>query len=107
MRFNKFLIGVIAGAFIGSVVAPSILAKKKKLSPENVLKQVKNQLENKGKIIGSWIYMQPETYEKNSLSYQVYQGGITISDKEKNIFHLQFVADTKTGVIIDLFNQNE
>ena len=62
---------------------------------------MKSILAKDGKVIGSWIMTKPETIERDSIEYKVYQGGITkqLDDQQ---FNISFIVDAKTGTILEI-----
>ena len=99
MNWKSFLGGVAIGITIGILACKTV--EQGKLSSDEVLTKVKNELKNNGKITGSWIIAIPETLRKNDLEYQVYRGGITrVIDGITDSF--EFLADIKTGTILEL-----
>lgn len=88
-------VGVVVGYF-----AKRQLDQLQKVTPEKALKQAKETFRRQGPISGSWIYMKPESVEKNGLSYQAFRGGVTRNiDGENKQF--EFHVDLDTGAIID------
>lgn len=100
LKKRSFLIGTIFGLMIGFFVKV-FLDNNKNLAPEVVLERVKDAFQRKGPVSGSWIYIEPSEFEKNGLIYDTYRGGITrtIDDEQKQY---EFLADVKSGVIIDV-----
>lgn len=91
-------------SFVAGFLTKSILDERK-LSPESALEVAKEAFNKSGPISGSWIYMTPETLDKNGLNYGVYRGGITRHIDGENV-EAVFFADVKTGAIIDVENFN-
>lgn len=99
MKWKGFLLGALTGIAVGWLT--KTITDNQYYSPEEVLQNVKKRMKPKGKITGSWIMTNPEQIDMNTISYQVYRGGITcINDEEKSNF--EFLADAKTGTIIEL-----
>src|SRR5690625_6105664 len=63
-------------SFVAGFLTKSILDDKN-LSPEKALEIAKEAFNQNGPISGAWIYMTPETLDKNELNYDVYRVGIT------------------------------
>lgn len=99
MSWKRFVLGMSIGFAAGLLVTKEI--QKEKVSPEKILKLVKQNLNQKFHITGSWIHMIPETFEKNEIQYTVYRGGITTSQGDE-LIQYDFVADAKTGTILEL-----
>ncbi|KAB2338876.1 hypothetical protein F7731_04825 [Cytobacillus depressus] len=101
MNWKSFILGVGVG-LAGGYAARELLAQKTTVSPEKALANAKHAFKKSGPISGSWIHMQTEPYQKNQLKYDVYRGGIsrfTGDDMEQ----YEFIADAKTGAILDAF----
>jgi predicted small secreted protein len=98
MRFGNFLAGVavgILGTYAIQKFTPSYI------SSDQALKLVKQEFKKQGPIDGSWIHMEPETIERNHISYRVYKGGISrMSDNEPE--QLEFIVNAENGTIIDV-----
>lgn len=75
------------------------------LNSEKVLRLVKKKAKEKLPIDGAWIFMSPRTQTDGALTHQVYQGGLTVTD-EKAIEHYDFVADARSGVLLELTAQS-
>ncbi|NMD72732.1 hypothetical protein HHO41_21120 [Bacillus sp. DNRA2] len=102
MNWKTFLIGVGSG-LAGGIIASYLLTKdqQKKISPEKILQQVKSAFKEQGPILGSWIHMEAENYEKNNLSYLVYKGGISKNNQDRTVQY-EFIADATTGTILSI-----
>lgn len=100
MNWKSFILGAAVG-LAGGYAFKEIMTQKSNVSPDKVLELVKNKFKQQGAISGSWIHMETEPYEKGSIQYQVYKGGIT---KHKNGTNQQFefIADAATGTILDV-----
>lgn len=99
MRLGNFLAGVavgILGTYAIQKFTPSYI------SSDQALKLVKQEFKKQGPIDGSWIHMEPETIERNNISYRVYKGGISrMSDNEPE--QLEFLVNAENGTIIDVY----
>ena len=95
-----FALGVGLG-FVAGYLVRDQLNSLQKLTPEKALQLAKEVLEQAGPINGSWIYMKPETIEKNGLSYRTYRGGISRNIDGENKQY-DFHIDIETGAIIDV-----
>jgi predicted small secreted protein len=102
MRWKSFLLGVAVGAFSG-YATNKYLSTQTFISAEKVLENAKKRLKEQGPISGSWIHMKTEPFDKNNLTYQVYKGGISRS-KNGNREQLEFIADAKTGTLLDVYS---
>jgi|SRR5579875_278396 len=98
MNWKTFVISAAAGALGGYAVC-EMINRATKVSPNEILEQVKKQFKQVGPINGSWIYTEPESFEKDHISYQVYKGGISRNHNgEKEQY--EFIADASTGTIL-------
>lgn len=102
LNWRSFLIGVGSG-LAGGLLASYLVTKDqpKKISPEKILQQVKAAFKENGPILGSWIHMEAEPYEKNHLSYLVYKGGISKNNQDGPTQY-EFIADATTGTILSI-----
>ncbi|HZW68366.1 MAG TPA: PepSY domain-containing protein [Pseudogracilibacillus sp.] len=99
-RNAMFALGIGLG-FVAGYLLKDQVSSFKKLTPEKALQQAKAILEESGPVNGSWIYMKPETLERNGLTYDTYRGGISRNvdgDNKQYDFHI----DIETGAIIDV-----
>lgn len=94
----------ISASFIVGFIVKTVLGNQN-LSPEAALETAKETFKQSGPISGSWIYMTPETLEKNGLNYNVYQGGITRQVDGQNKEYV-FYSDVETGVVVDVKDFN-
>lgn len=95
-----FLLGLGIGAAVG-FLAKEQLDAKKTLSPDKALQLAKETFQKNGPINGSWIYMKPETIERNGLTYHTYRGGISRNIDGENKQY-DYYIDIETGAIIDV-----
>lgn len=100
VSWKRVLIGIGIGFAAGMFLSKELQSEK--ISPEKVLKLVKQNLNEKFHITGSWIHMVPETFEKNEVTYTVYRGGITTTNQEDEVIQYDFIVDAKTGTILEL-----
>lgn len=99
MAIKRFVIGLGVGLAAGYFLRPTIEGER--LTPERVLKEVKQKVASTHAISGSWIHMLPEKIERNHLSYEVYRGGLSTTTEQGTVQY-EFLADTKTGTVIAL-----
>lgn len=99
MNWKSFFIGLGIG-IAGGYAAKEVLSHKPLVKPEKALANAKELFKQNGSISGSWIYMKPEPYKKQELAYTVYKGGISRM-KDGRLYQYEFVADAKTGCVID------
>lgn len=90
----------ISASFLAGFIAKTVLSNRQ-LSPEAALEAAKETFKKSGPISGSWIYMTPETLEKDGLSFTVYRGGISRQIDDKNVDYV-FYTDIDTGSIVDV-----
>jgi predicted small secreted protein len=100
MNWKNLLMGVAVG-FAAGVLTSKAIDRNVSMSPEKILQDAKNALQKNGKIIGSWIVMKTEPYEKNELTYTVYKGGLTRKTGDQNE-QFEFIADAMTGTILEV-----
>lgn len=105
MNWKSFLLGAAVG-YGAAIATRELLDPSRNPSPEKVLTDVKERVKKNGKIYGSWIVMKPEAYVKDELTYEVYRGGVTRNTDGKHE-QFEFVADSKTGTILELRLQGE
>lgn len=99
MRRRDALLAISASFLVG-FITKTVLSNKQ-LSPEAALEAAKETFKKSGPISGSWIYMTPETLEKNGLYYNVYRGGISRQIDNENVDY-NFYCDVDTGAIVDV-----
>lgn len=99
MNWKSFVLGLSVG-LVSGFVAKELLETNTNVSPEKALSNAKSLFKQSGPISGSWIHMKPESYEKQGLTYDVYRGGISRTVGHE-IVQYEFIADAKTGAIID------
>jgi predicted small secreted protein len=96
---KRFIAGLGIGLAAGYLLSPTL--RSDKISPEKALKEIKKTVSRTYAISGSWIHMIPETVELNQISYNVYRGGLSTTNEEGTT-QFEFLADTKTGALLDL-----
>ncbi|MHC5251916.1 PepSY domain-containing protein [Listeria kieliensis] len=101
MDWKAFVAGAFAGAAAGHFVYHYVIDDRE-ISGDAILENVKNAFKKEGPIEGSWIQLKKQHYKKYAIDTFVYHGGITaIREGEKKQF--EFIADAKTGTIIDIY----
>ncbi|MCE4051297.1 MULTISPECIES: PepSY domain-containing protein [Bacillaceae] len=96
---------IVAGAAVGfaaSYAVKEAVSRNYSLSSDRVLKIVKAVFKEQGPITGSWINMQKEPYETAGTTQLIYRGGITRDNDGKNE-SFEFLADSKTGNLLDIY----
>ena len=99
MGLKRFALGVGIGMAAGLLLRSRMNTDT--ISPEKALRNVKQHVQSKMSINGSWIHMIPENVEKNNLEYTVYRGGITTLVDDTPIQY-DFLVDAKSGTILEL-----
>ncbi|MET3697222.1 predicted small secreted protein [Bacillus oleivorans] len=99
MNTKSFFFGLATGVAAAILLQKPLTATAFK-QPETVLHKVKSQFKKKGPISGSWIEMKTQSYVKGPITYTVYKGGIT-RNFETYTEQWEFVADAKTGLVIE------
>ena len=103
MKLRDLAIGAVIG-FACGYAAKTLISNNQLQSPDDILDAVKRKMNETGKVIGSWILMTPEPFEKNGLQTNVFKGGLTrILDGEQKQY--EFFADAKTGTLIEMVEQ--
>lgn len=102
LNLGTFILGAAAGA-AGAVLAQQYLAQNTYVAAEKALKNVKDNFKQEGTIDGSWIQMKPEEWTKTGLSKMVYKGGISRTTAEGGSEQFEFIADSETGSIMDVY----
>jgi predicted small secreted protein len=100
MSWKKAVLAAGVG-FAAGFVTKQQLDRNQKVTPEKALLNAKDTFKKLGPISGSWIYMKPETIEKNGLHYTAYRGGVTRNIDGQNQQY-EFYADATTGTVIDV-----
>ncbi|MFT8950063.1 MAG: hypothetical protein ABGA11_06800 [Liquorilactobacillus hordei] len=101
--FNKFLpltLGVVTG-FVGGIQASNILKKAERLTPQQILNNIKNSFQNETPVQDSWISVKTTRIRKFALTTDIYQGGISRFE-DNQLVRYEFQADAKTGSILNL-----
>jgi predicted small secreted protein len=103
MRWKTFILGVAVGALSG-YATNKYISTQSFITAEKVLEGAKNRFKEQGPISGSWIHMKVEPFNKNHLTYQVYKGGISRNSTSGNREQFEFIADAKTGTLLDVYS---
>ena len=101
MNWKILFIGVGTGMAAGMALS-KVLDHNKSVSSEKALENAKAAFKKHGPIQGSWIQMEKQPYKKALLEYDVYIGGITRKADDKTE-QFEFIADSKTGAILDAY----
>ncbi|AGY81308.1 MULTISPECIES: PepSY domain-containing protein [Carnobacterium] len=89
--------GLTCGYFLHKLIA-----EKKAIQGDTILKHVKKVFLKEGSIEGSWIELQKVPLQKFALKTDVYYGGISRIE-ENQLVQYEFIADAYTGSILDLY----
>src|SRR5690554_1558515 len=107
MSWKRFAVGVGTGVAVTLLAKSQLEKTKTSLSPEKVLKMVKQRVDHLGKVDGSWVHMITEELEMDELVYDVYRGGITCTDESGKMSAYEFFADSTSGTILKLEKQDD
>lgn len=104
-QINDFKSGVAIGVGIGllSGIASTLLINqhKQKLSADSILQRVKKAFLKEGPIEGSWINFEKQPVRKFAVHTEGYNGGITRLE-DNHLVTYEFLADAKTGSVLDI-----
>ena len=103
-HFNFFKTGLAVGAGIGlaSGIAATLWTKNKTvLKADDVLNKIKAAFQAEGPIEGSWIQFDKQPIRKFAVQLDAYSGGITRIE-DGNLVCYEFLADAKTGTVLDI-----
>lgn len=92
----------IAGFSAGIATGRLKTSSRHVLSSEKVLHFVKEAAKESLPIDGAWIYLSPQTMTRDALTCEVYRGGLTAAAEGKTVRHFDFVADARTGALLEL-----
>jgi predicted small secreted protein len=98
MNLKTFFIGAAVGILGGFALKEAITQN---ITPEKILEKIKKHFKKQGPIQGSWIHTVVEPFEKGTIHYQVYKGGISRQFNGTNEQY-EFIADASTGTILDV-----
>ncbi|WP_163101188.1 hypothetical protein [Peribacillus alkalitolerans] len=103
MNWKNLILGATVG-FVAGVFTSQAIDRNVSMSPERILQDAKHALQKNGKIIGSWIVMKSELFEKNEITYTVFKGGITRKTGDHHE-QFEFIADAMTGTILEVITK--
>ncbi|QIL45705.1 hypothetical protein G7081_00685 [Vagococcus coleopterorum] len=98
-----FVLGL--GAIIGSLAGVSLMKKSQEVfdaKTTNVLSEIKERFTEQQEIEGSWIQSDKEVIDRLGIETEVYKGGFTCKDGD-TFTQYEFIADAKTGALIDIY----
>lgn len=98
--------GLLAGGlvigFISGWMTRKETVEQQPYRADHILTNIKEIFLEEGSIEGSWIEMQPVPYEKFAYKTDGYYGGISRYENE-DLVQYEFIADTKTGSLLELY----
>ncbi|WP_122646345.1 hypothetical protein [Enterococcus mediterraneensis] len=103
-QLNYFKGGLALGmgmGLLGGAASALWFKKKQLLSPDDVLLNVKEAFLREGPIEGSWINFEKQPLRKFAVHSQGYTGGITRLEDGQLVTY-EFLADAKTGTVLDI-----
>ena len=103
-QLDFFKTGLTIGAGIGlaSGIAATVWIKNKNvLRADDVLNTVKKAFQKEGPIEGSWITFEKQPVRKFAVHSDAYSGGITRMEDGQLVMY-EFLADAKTGTVLDI-----
>ena len=101
MNWKYFLLGISTGLASAFLLKEAAATRKEKVSPEDVLEQVKQAFKKEGSISGSWINMKAEAFLQSPIEYHVYKGGIS-RNVNGETERYEFTADASTGTVLEI-----
>jgi len=101
MNWKDVTVGAVVGIAAGIAISQGT-SKTVSVSADKVLQDVKDQFKQRGSIDGSWIQMKPEEHEILAVKNHVYRGGIS-RHQGSELEQFEFIADAKTGTIMDVY----
>ncbi|CAM3855364.1 PepSY domain-containing protein [Alkalicoccus chagannorensis] len=105
MSWKRFAAGVGAGVAVTMLAKSTMDQREAPVAPEKALKLVKKKASELGTIEGSWVHMTTEKLEQEQLEYDVYRGGITITEEDGSAAAYEFFVDAPTGTIVSFQKQ--
>ncbi|MDR0921066.1 MAG: PepSY domain-containing protein [Lactobacillales bacterium] len=108
-KITYLKVGLGAGVILGlaaGISATLLFKQKKTLTSEDVLNQVKHEFLKEGPIEASWIHEEKEPLNKFAIHTKNYKGGIIRKEGNETVTY-EFVADAKTGTVIEIHRLEE
>ncbi|MEY8445650.1 PepSY domain-containing protein [Enterococcus ratti] len=97
---NGLAVGIGLGLLSG-ITSMIWYQRKKTLSADHVLEQIKTSFLKEGSIEGSWISFEKEPTRKFAIHSKAYRGGISrVEDGE--VVYYEFLADAYTGTVLEI-----
>ena len=103
MNLNQVVAGVTFG--IGVVLgglASAYFYDKKTVNGDTILSNVKQLFLVSGPIEGSWVELEPVIIDRYEQEQLVYFGGVTRKEDDR-LVQYEFIADAKSGALLDLY----
>ncbi|MHC5372872.1 PepSY domain-containing protein [Enterococcus sp. LJL120] len=103
-QLNYFKGGLAVGVGFGLVsgVASALwYNKKRSITPDQVLDNVKQAFLQEGPIEGSWISSEKQPSRKFAIRSKSYHGGISRIEDDQLVIY-EFIADAYTGTVLDI-----
>ena len=103
-ELSYFKGGLAVGIGLGllSGVASTIWYHRKKvLSADQVLENIKSSFLKEGAIEGSWISFEKEPIRKFAVRSSAYRGGLSRIEDGETVYY-EFLADAHTGPVLDI-----
>ncbi len=91
-----------SGIVIGAALTTLFNARKKTVSGDQILDNVKKMFLADGPIEGSWIELHPVPLARFSSETDVYYGGISRKEND-DLVQYEFIADAFTGTLLDIY----
>lgn len=101
MNLRDFLLGVTTGLAAAVIIKEASERIQPYMSANQVLNNIKEAFREESPIDGSWIYMKPENFHNGVMTIPVYRGGIS-RVKDGEVENIEFAADARSGVIVEL-----
>ncbi len=98
MKKWYWFLGIVVAAI--AAIATKKVLEQSKLSAEETLEFTKRAFSAKGHVQGAWISATPELYAYEGQEYEVYKGGISILEDDRETTY-QFTADSETGALLE------
>ncbi|MFC6259643.1 PepSY domain-containing protein [Levilactobacillus fujinensis] len=97
--YQLSLTGVLGGLM--GIFITRLFGGFSRLDPDNILDQVKRQFRQETPIEGAWIEKHAVPFQKFAVKTEAYYGGITRYEDDQ-LVQYQFIADAKTGSVLDI-----
>lgn len=95
------LLSLLISSLLG-ILGFLLVNHRQKKKPNQILKNIQNNIRKDGPIEGSWIEETKVPWSEDDYQSEVYYGGISRFEGEK-IKHYEFIVDAVSGEIIDIY----